>query len=566
MAAIGIDFGTTNSVLAQFSNGAPGVVRIDSPPDEWAVTDHDKLLPSVYALGPDRTPLFGWAAKRQVGNHKLAAIKRLFQTEDTVEIGDETVYVEEVAAQIFGQLRRAALEEGVDFSRAVVTVPANSRGLARYRTKICAGMAGIEVAALINEPTAAAMAFAQRESSDKSVMVVDWGGGTLDVTILNISNGVFIEESSKGIQHLGGLDFDRVIYQRLTDDIPDVDSWDASQVAFAELEVERAKIMLSNQDEVSLRLPDGNRRALTRRRLAEWVADLIHQVDGPVETCLADRRMSFNSIDQVVLVGGTCMMPAVRDHLTDLLGQEPAKGVTPMTAIAEGASIAAAILAGEYDADFFVSTEHALGTVAVDGSGGLEFSPVIPRNQKLPARESSTYVPVSDFQEVVRVNVIEGDPDEPLDHPDNVVLKEWEIALDPKPMSEAGIEVEFQYDVDGILHVSVTESVTGKPLHSGSVAFAARRDPRELVGIADRVSAAGAPRAVSPQAPVGLPQDVQDLVGRACDKVIAFVPDEDAQELTRLVEQLVGLAQVGEPYQVERLELEAALRRFSYLY
>ncbi|HEY3239154.1 MAG TPA: Hsp70 family protein, partial [Acidimicrobiia bacterium] len=391
MTTVGIDFGTTNCVLAQYGAGTVEVIALDEAPAEWEALGLHRVLPSVVAVGPDGRPCFGWRAKQQ-HHDRIDAVKRLFSRHELVELGGEEVLVEELGALLFSHLRRAALAQGVDFSRAVVTVPANSRGLARYRTKLCAGLAGIEVPALINEPTAAAMAFGLRATDDQTILVVDWGGGTLDVTVLGLVDGVFLEHASKGIQRLGGIDFDRRLYEQVATDAGGDIEWDEFERSRLRLELERAKIHLSNHAEVSFALPGGRRGALTRDQLDRWVAPLVHRALDPVQRCLTDLGMSSRSLDHLLLVGGTCMMPVVREFVSDMVGHEPAAGVAPLTAVAEGAAVAAAILAGEHDSDFFVSTEHALGTVCVNTRGERMFSTLIPRNHKLPARGRDAFV------------------------------------------------------------------------------------------------------------------------------------------------------------------------------
>lgn len=566
MTAVGIDFGTTNSVVAQYAAGEVDVIAVDHPPADWPGGFH-RVLPSVFALGAEREPLFGWRAKRQPKG-KLEAVKRLFSSEDHVSVGTEEFFVEEVAALLFAELRRASLDQGVDFSQAVVTVPANSRGLARTRTKICAGMAGVEVAALINEPTAAAMAFGLTATDDQTILVVDWGGGTLDVTVLGVIGGIFMEQASKGIQRLGGLDFDREIYKHLTADILESSSWDEPQQSEMRLEVERAKIALSSRDEVSVAIPGGGRRLVTRKKLTEWVQPLVRRAQEPVERCLADLRMTPSSIDHLLLVGGTCMMPMVRDFVGDITGRDAARGVEAMTAVAEGAAVAAAILAGEHDSDFFVSTEHALGTVAVDGRGLPRFSVLIERNHKLPAKETDRFVPVRDYQDSVLLTVIEGDPEKPLDHEDNVVLKEWEVELEPRPADETALDITYEYDVNGILHASVVEANSGKSLFSGDVAFVSGRDPHDLVAMAGRVDSllqAGESSARGPTTGPSLPNDVVITLERARGKVIPFVPDDEAKRLEELAVALEGGAAEGD-HAAAKQELEEALRRYAYLF
>ncbi|HIG17081.1 MAG TPA: Hsp70 family protein, partial [Candidatus Handelsmanbacteria bacterium] len=226
MAAFGIDFGTTNSAVAVFSDGEVEVLRIDSPPVEWEQFGYDRVFPSVFGYGENREPLFGWAAKLAETETKIEAVKRLFATEDHVTVGDEQFLVDEIATMLFAQIKRnVAAESGHDLDRAVVTIPANSRGRARQRTKLCAGMGGIEALALMNEPTAAAMAATRRNREDQSVMVIDWGGGTLDVTVLDAIEGTFMEQTSSGIQRCGGLDFDSSIMKWLAESTPGSEGW-----------------------------------------------------------------------------------------------------------------------------------------------------------------------------------------------------------------------------------------------------------------------------------------------------------------------------------------------------
>lgn len=572
MSAIGIDFGTTNSVVAQYSGGRVDVIKVDEPPLNWHASGYQNVLPSVFAAGDDREPLFGWRAKQAATTAKLEAVKRLFATEDTVTVGDETFFVEEIAALLFSHLRRAATDQGVaDLNRAVVTIPANSRGLARYRTKLCAGLAGIEVPALINEPTAAAMAFGLRSTSDQTILVVDWGGGTLDVTLLRCVDGIFMEEASKGIQVLGGIDFDKTIARHLEAAIPESITWSDLDKKNFMLDVERAKIELSSAADGSVALPGAGRHDLNRATMNAWVAPLIRRVAEPIEQCLADKKISRSGFDHLLLVGGTCMMPAVREFISELLDREPSQGVSPMTAIAEGAAIASAILAGEHDSDFFVSTEHALGTVALDRQTKEQrFFPIIGRNHKLPARETELFSAVHDFQDFVEVNVIEGDPDRPLDHEDNVILKEWEVPLDPRPADETGFEVTFEYDVNGILHVSVRDLQSGKVMIRDDVSFISGRDPRQLVGMAQRVESvmdsvtSPGDGQHAPDRP-RLPGDVVDLLDKARNKVIPFVPEDEGARLESLALALESAASEGD-YAAPKSALSDALGRYSYLY
>jgi molecular chaperone DnaK len=565
VTAIGIDFGTTHCVVAVHGPDGLAVLPVDDPPADWAALGFDRVLPSVFAIGDDGAPLFGWAAKRR--RDRLEAVKRLFATEEVVEVGGQRFVVEEVAAMLFGHLMRAAAGSGPPIDRAVVTVPANSRGLARHRTKLCAGMAGLQVPALLNEPTAAAMAYSLGRVHDETIMVVDWGGGTLDVTILEAVGGVFLEQASKGVQRLGGLDFDARFAQWLVESSGGAQGWTSIERADFRLDVERAKIALSERDEAHVRFPDGRFRIVTRADLERVIRPLVERARQPVEQCLADVGALAPDVDAVVLVGGTSRIPLVREFVAELTGKAPAPGVDPMHAVAQGAAVASAILAGELDDhDFFVSTEHALGTVVLDAATDRPgFSTLIPRNQKLPARATETYFPVADFQARIRIRVIEGDPAKPVDDDDNVVLKSWEVELPvPRPAHQAAFDVTYAYDVDGILHVVVDDAVSGARLLDDDVSYGVTRDKRALVQMAERVERVLDNDAVEAAEVPELDGDTAELLLRARTKVIPFLDEDQAVLLRRLCVEVEGSE--GEDRQAARAQLETVLRKYSYLF
>lgn len=561
MASIGIDFGTTNSVVAQYAAGALSVLAIDEPPAQWAGLGFDKVLPTVFGRGDDDRPIFGWAAKQRPGS--LAAVKRLLRAEERADVDGVEFVVEEIATLIFGHLKRASASQGVAFDQAVVTIPANSRGLARHRTKLAAGMAGIQVQALINEPTAAAMSYSMRSSHEETLLVVDWGGGTLDVTVLKNVDGVFMEQSSKGIQQLGGLDFDTALSRLVLDTVSDSSTWSASDRAGLRLDIEKAKIELSTAEQVSIPLPGGEYRQITRSMFEDAIKPQIERVREPIQQCLKDIGAQASDIDAVVLVGGTCKMPAIRQFVSEVMGRGPATGIDPMTAVAEGAAVASAILSGELDdRDFFVSTEHALGTVVIDPQTGLRFSELIPRNHKLPARATDTFVPATDYQEQVNLQVIEGDPSKPLDDDDNVVLKSWELNLpDPQPLGEISLDITYTYDVDGILHVAAEDSL-GNVLLSDDVSYGQVVDKRDLPKMAARVARtldAGRIEASDLRTATTLSAEDQKLVTDVKTRVIPFIDDAEAAALKAAVAD----AESGDDDSIEALR--TAIRKYSYL-
>lgn len=566
MNPFGIDFGTTNSVLAQWNGNTAEVLSIDSPPGDWQQMGFDRVMPSVLGIEDGRDVTFGWAAKRQPSS-RLEAVKRLFATEEFVDIGGHRISVEEAAALLFGHIRNAS--PGVTVERAVVTIPANSRGVARFRTKLCAGLAGIEVQALLNEPTAAAMAFSEDAGNDQNVLVFDWGGGTLDVTVLETIEGVFIERASKGIPRSGGIDLDEAFGAAILAQLPSRSPWSPAQQIQFRLEVERAKVLLSTQDEVNLTLPGGGYFAATRELFVSAIRPKLEEIRRPIQQCLADLSMAPNGIDQLVMVGGSSKIPAARQLVSELLGREPAGGCDPMTAVAQGAAIASAILLDQLDKDFFVATEHALGTV-VHNTGRPSFSVLIPRNHQLPAKETDGYVPAAEGQEVVQVKVIEGDPTKEVDHEDNVILKEWQIAVDPaRSQQDNAFSITYEYNVDGILHITVTNQLTGTVMLRDDVSFGITKDKNQLVDLAKRVRTTIDTGSVLGGGAVATTVRTADaeavtLIGRARTKVIPFVDDEEAARLEAICSDLehatgAGLTECKEA-------LGRALRPYAYLF
>jgi len=568
--AFGIDFGTTNSVLARARSSTVEVVPLDhDAPVDWAQAGLDRVLPSVIGLRRGE-PVFGWTAKAQFGD-KLEAVKRLFATDDAVTIGSDELKVEEAAALFFRHIQQRAAATGLTsrLDRAVVTIPANSRGLARYRTKLSAGLAGIEVMALINEPTAAAMAHARAIGQNQRILVFDWGGGTLDVTVLQSFEGTFIEQSSKGIQRLGGIDLDQAFLDTVLPRVPDSVHWRERERNQFRLDLELAKVKLSIQSTVQVPLPGGGFFEASRSHFEEAVWPLIQRTREPVDVCL---RESPGRIDHLVMVGGSSKIPIVQRFVSDVVGAQPSGGVDPMTAIAEGAAIAAGILQGVItDLDFHVGTEHALGTVVHNDPSipAGQFSVLIRRNTKYPARATDSYVPAGDFQEQVNVEVIEGDPAKPIEHDDNVVLKNWTIDLPEKRLkTDAAFDITYEYDVDGILHVLVQDRKTGRIMMEEELAFGAGQDrsqlPRMRRRVDDLMDGNGRKPAMAPVGASGsLSPEATSAVKRARDKVIPFVADADRHRL----ETLVGGLEAAHPAEErERLEaLERELRAHAYL-
>jgi molecular chaperone DnaK (HSP70) len=535
-------------------------VSLDEPPANWGIQGFDKVLPTVLA-NRNGAIEFGWRAKRTPGS--LAAVKRLFATEDTVMIGSMQLSVEEAAAIFFRQIKERAAEAGLVLDQAVVTIPANSRGVARFRTKVSAGLAGIEVLALLNEPTAAAMAYSREVSDGDRLLVFDWGGGTLDVTILRNLDGVFMEEASKGVQQLGGIDVDRMFEIAIRARTPA-----GSQLDLFDLEM--AKVLLSSQESTVLSLRGGHTIDISRSEFEAAVRPLIERTKAPVERCLSD--LGQPRIDHLVMVGGSSKIPLAQQTIRDLVGLEPMAQVDPMTAIAEGAALAAGILTEQATSfDFFVATEHALGTVVHNDADEPRFSVLIPRNTKLPASATDGYVPKFDNQTEVRIRVIEGDPDASFDHEDNVILKEWDVELlEPRPISEAAFSITFEYDVDGILHVKSVDGKTGSVMLDDELSFGAATSKQELAQLRrriDQIRTVGInrddPEGVNESQSSRLSSASQAAISKAQDKIRPFVDEATQQQLDVLIQELIDASADAEAS--ARSNLERAIREHSYL-
>jgi molecular chaperone DnaK (HSP70) len=565
--AFGIDFGTTNCVLGRATaSGVEAIPLDDELPGDWANTGFDRVLPSVIGFA-DGKPIFGWPAKK-LRDNKLEAVKRLFATDDTVKIGPTELKVEEAGAIFFRHIQQRATAQGLAtrLDRAVVTIPANSRGLARYRTKLSAGLAGIEVLALINEPTAAAMAHAQVIGQNQRILVFDWGGGTLDVTVLQSYEGTFIEQSSKGIQRLGGLDIDAAFMAAVLPRVPGSADWHEHELTAFRLDLELAKVQLSTQDTARVPLPSRRLIEVTRSEFEAAVWPLVQRTREPVEVCLAE---SPGRVDHLVMVGGSSEMPVIQRFVGEIVGAAPSTKVNPMTAIAEGAAIAAGILQGTIThLDFHVGTEHALGTIVHNDRSPRagEFSVLIGRNTKYPARATDAYQPTQDFQEKISIQVIEGDPGKPIGHEDNVVLTDWSIDLPEKRLkADAVFDITYEYDVDGILHVLVADQKTGTVMMADELAFGAAKDRSLLPAMRRRVDGlmAGAPGDGAAAGHAALSAEALLALKKARTRVLPFLPDADRQRLEQLVAALEVASPADEPAKLDQLERE--LRNHSYL-
>ena len=487
---IGIDLGTTNSAMAVMQSGKPEII---------ANSEGARTTPSVVAINKNGERLVGQVARRQqVTNPKntIYEVKRLIgrNWEDKevqrdiklmgyemvksgngvkVKMGDKEYSPEEISAMILGKLKSDAESFlGDKVTEAVITVPAYFDDSQRQATKDAGKIAGLEVKRIINEPTAAALAYGLDKGSkaDEKIAVYDLGGGTFDVSILELGDGVFEVKSTNGDTHLGGADFDRVLVNYFVDEFKKENGIDISddKAAMQRLrdEAEKAKIELSTAQEVDINLPfltadaEGPKHfehKLTRAKLEQLVGDLINKTAEPCEKALKDAGLKASDIDAVVLVGGMTRMPAVQEKVKNIFGKDPMKGVNPDEVVAIGAAIQGGVLQGDVkDVLLLDVTPLSLG---IETMGGV-MTKLIERNTTIPTSKSEVFSTAADNQPQVEIHVAQGERDM-IDG--NKSLGRFVLdGIPPAPRGVPQIEVTFNIDANGILHVSAKDKGTGK--------------------------------------------------------------------------------------------------------
>jgi molecular chaperone DnaK len=485
---IGIDLGTTNSVVAVMEGGEPKVI---------ANEEGGRTTPSVVAFTKSGERLVGQVAKRQAITNPantVYSIKR-FMGRRYNEVNDEMKMVPykvvqqgdhvaieaqgklytppEISALILQKLKKAAEDHlGSTVTEAVITVPAYFNDAQRQATKDAGRIAGLDVKRIVNEPTAAALAYGLDKKKDETIAVYDFGGGTFDISILEVGEGVIEVKSTNGDTHLGGDNIDQRIVDWLIEEFKKDEGLDlhakGNEMALQRLKdsAERAKIELSTALETEINLPfitadaTGPKhlvKKLTRSKLEALVEDIVQRSVEPCKKAMSDAGVDASKIDEVVLVGGQTRMPRIQQIVKDLFGKEPHKGVNPDEVVAVGAAVQAGVLAGEVK-DLLLLDVTPL-TLAIETLGGVA-TPMIPRNTTIPTRKTETFSTAADSQTEVEVHVLQGE--RPMAGQNRTLGKFKLSGIPPAPRGIPQIEVTFDIDANGILNVTAKDNATGK--------------------------------------------------------------------------------------------------------
>ncbi len=485
---IGIDLGTTNSCVAVMEGGEPKVI-----PNE----EGGRTTPSVVGFTKSGERLVGQVAKRQAitnPENTIYSIKR-FMGRRYNEVNDEMkmvpykvkqqgdhIVVEaqgkdytppEISAMILQKLKKAAEDYlGTSVNEAVITVPAYFNDAQRQATKDAGRIAGLDVKRIVNEPTAAALAYGLDKKKDETIAVYDFGGGTFDISILEVGEGVIEVKSTNGDTHLGGDNIDQRIVDWLIDEFKKDEGLDlrakGNEMALQRLKdaAERAKIELSTALETEINLPFVTADAtgpkhlvkkLTRAKLEQLVEDIIQRSVEPCRKAMADAGVDASKIDEVVLVGGQTRMPRIQQVVKELFGKEPHKGVNPDEVVAIGAAVQAGVLAGEVK-DLLLLDVTPL-TLSIETLGGVA-TPMIPRNTTIPTKKTETFSTAADSQTEVEVHVLQGE--RPMAAQNRTLGKFKLSGIPPSPRGVPQIEVTFDIDANGILNVLAKDTATGK--------------------------------------------------------------------------------------------------------
>lgn len=462
---IGIDLGTTFSAMAVMEGGKPTII---------SNAEGTRTTPSVVHI-KDKEVIVGQIARNQAiidPSHTIRSIKRKMGTNEKVEIDHKEYTPEQISAMILQKLKRdAEAYLGQPVKNAVITVPAYFNDAQRQATKNAGEIAGLNVLRIINEPTAASLAYGlDKENQDHTILVFDFGGGTFDVSILELGDGVFEVKSTSGDNHLGGDDIDEIIMNHIISNFKKSTGInlnnDPTAVQRLKEEAEKAKIALSSKTKYEINIPfitaDQHgpkhiKEELTKAKFEELIADIIKRLETPVKNALRDANMTSSNIDKVIFVGGSTRIPAVQELVKRLTGKEGDKSVNPDEAVAVGAAIQAGVLAGEIkDVLLLDVTPLSLG---IETLGGV-FTKLIERNTTVPTKKSQIFSTATDNQTAVTIRVGQGE--RPMYH-DNKTLGQFDLmGIPPAPRGIPQVEVTFDIDANGIVHVSAKDLGTGK--------------------------------------------------------------------------------------------------------